>query len=123
MNNGKDRIDNVYGYSEPEKETNTISYSTKTLDCSTPFSIVKELLFELNIVFSSYRIIDGEYAMCNAIKISRDRYDIELIFEPQKDNLIKMTKTSSSSSSSQSSSNSSSYFGLNGDSTVKKLHL
>ena len=100
MNNGKDRIDNVYGYSEPEKETNTISYSTKTLDCSTPFSIVKELLFELNIIFSSYRIIDGEYAMCNAIKISRDKYDIELIFEPQKDNLIKMTKTSSSSSSS-----------------------
>ena len=86
-------VDNVIGYNESQREIETVEYGTEPLDSASPFELVKGLLFELGVPFSSSRIIDGEYSTYNKIELSSTNNDIVLFFEPKKNNLVRMSKT------------------------------
>lgn len=99
----------IFDYADSVRQVKKVEYdSSSPITSTTNFEIIKELLFELKVPYSSNRKINGEYAGCNVLSFESDKNKIQLIFENRNNNLVKMTKELLSSDSTEDKAE---YFG------------
>ena len=99
----------IFDYAERVRQVEEVIYdSSSPITSTTNFEIIKNLLFELKVPYSSDRKINGEFTGCNVLTFQSDKNEIQLIFENQKNNLVRMTKKLLSSTNQEENAE---YFG------------